>query len=328
MTAIARAIVIAIALVATATVASAQGSKADVLFKKGKKLLDQKKYAEACSAFEASQRAEPTIGTQLNIARCYEEWGKLATAYDTFVEALKQAEADGDDRLARIQERVDAIEPTVPTVVIRPDSRPVDLEVRLDGKALASGELNVPHRLDPGDHVVEYRVGDGDRKRIKVTLAENDHVTVPLEKLAALQVGGPVEEVLEPDEDPPPEEEPDPNRGRTRRILGLSLGAVGLIGIGISTWVVLDARADYRAALAAHCNPDKMCDDIGLDETRAARRRANIGTVLFSTGLAAVAGGVILYLTAPTATRRERAGLQLTPVVTSDATAVVLSGAF
>jgi tetratricopeptide (TPR) repeat protein len=327
VTAIARAIVVVLAVIATATVASAQSSKADVLFKRGKKLLDEKKYAQACAAFEASQRAEPTIGTQLNIARCYEEWGKLATAYDAFAEALRQAEADGDDRLPRIQERIDAIEPTVPTLVIRPDSRPVDLEVRLDGKQLASGELGVPHRLDPGDHLVEYRVGDGDRKRIKVTLAASDHETVTLEKLAALQVGGPVEEALEPD-DEPVEEKPDPTRGRTRRIIGVSLAAVGVVGIGISTWVVLDARADYRAALAAHCNADRMCDDIGLDETRAARRRANIGTVLFSTGLAAVAGGVILYLTAPEPTHRERSGLHLTPVVTPDATGVVLSGAF
>jgi tetratricopeptide (TPR) repeat protein len=319
-----RALVAIGIVAAVAAPAAADNAKADALFKKGKKLLAEGKYADACQAFEASQRAEPTIGTLLNVAKCYEEWGKLATAYDTYVEAARQAEDAADDRAERIKERVETIEPTVPTLVIRADSKPVDLVVKLDGKELAIGELNAPRRLDPGEHVIEYGIADGDKKRITVTLEANDHKTTTLERLAAMQVGGPVEEALEPDEKPIVVD--DPNKGRTRRILGLATAGAGVVMIGISSWVVLDARADYRAALAAHCNAEKMCDDIGLDATRDARSRANIGTVLFSVGLAAVAGGAILYFTAPRPAKKEHARIQ--PVVTPDGAGVVLSGSF
>jgi len=319
----------AAAVVALAPVASADTSKADALFKKGKKLLGEGKFAQACAAFEASQRAEPTIGTLLNVARCYEEWGKLSTAYDTYAEALRQAEADSDDRADRIKERVEAIEPTVPTLVIRADSRPVDLVVRLDGKGLAIGELNVPRRLDPGDHAVEYGIGDGPRKRVEVALEASAHETVTLDNLAAMQAGGPVEEELEPKDDEPVDEpEVDAHPGRGRRILGVSVGAAGLVGIGISSWIVLAARSDYRDSIARHCNADKMCDELGLVQTKAARHRANIGTVVFGVGLAAVATGVVLYLTAPSAPAKSERALHLVPVVTPDATGVALSGAF
>jgi hypothetical protein len=303
--------------------AAADNAKADALFKKGKKLLGEGKFAEACQAFEASQRAEPTIGTLLNVAKCYEDWGKLATAYDTYVEAERQAEAASDDRIDRIKERVGAIEPTVPTLVIRADSKPVDLEVVVDGKEIAIGELNAPRRVDPGEHVIEYGIAGGEKKRVTVTLEASDHKSIALEKLAAMQVGGPVEEnVLEPDEPEPVVDNPNP--GRTRKLIGIVTGSAGIVLIGISSYLVLDARADYRAALAAHCNADKQCDDEGLDATHSARTRANVGTVLFSVGLAAVAGGVVLYLTAPKAKSGEHARIQ--PVVTPDGAGVVLYG--
>jgi tetratricopeptide (TPR) repeat protein len=347
---------LAVAVVAVGP-ARADTTKADALFKKGKRLLAEQKYAEACAAFEASQRAEPTIGTQLNVARCYEEWGKLATAYDIYADALKQAESAGDDRVGRIQERLDAVEAIVPTLVINvsADSRPVDLVVKLDGKELPMGELGVPRRLDPGDHVVEYGIGDGPKKRTKLSLVPNAHETVTLEDVTSMQAGGPVEEELEkPDgddlNDAPP---PTGSSGRTRRLLGLGLAGAGLLSVGISSWIVLDARADYRAAHEAHCNDMNMCDAIGLDGTHAARSRANVGTVLFSLGAAAIAGGVVLYLTAPKgrASVERRAAepeepdadaepeaepeadpdaeaLRLMPVITPDVAGLVLTGGF
>lgn len=319
---------IALGLVAAVGAPAVADTKADQLFKKGKKLLEGGKYAEACEAFEASQRAEPTIGTLLNVARCYEEWGKLSTAYDTYVEAQRQAEQAADDRVDRIKERVAAIEPTVPTLVITTsDSKPVDLVVTLDGKALATGQLNESRRLDPGDHVVEYGIGDGDKKRITVTLAANDHKTVALEKLAAMQANGPVEEEVVEDVPETPVVD-DPHTGRTRRILGLSTAGAGLVLVGVSSYLVLDARGDYRAALAAHCNADKQCDDVGLKATHDARSRANVGTVLFSVGMVAVAGGVVLYLTAPHASSSRREHARLQPVVTPDGAGLVVAGSF
>lgn len=62
---------ILLALVAiTSTAHAGDKGKADALFKHGKKLMDEKKYADACEAFEQSMKLDPQIGTELNVGRC------------------------------------------------------------------------------------------------------------------------------------------------------------------------------------------------------------------------------------------------------------------
>jgi outer membrane protein assembly factor BamD (BamD/ComL family) len=58
-----------ISIVALAATAHADNKdKADSLFKQGKKLMGEKRYADACESFEKSFKLDPVIGTQLNIA--------------------------------------------------------------------------------------------------------------------------------------------------------------------------------------------------------------------------------------------------------------------
>src|SRR5437762_1555797 len=86
--------------------ASPEKVRADALFQDGRKYLASKEFALACTAFEQSQLADPGIGTQLNIALCYEEWGKVAAAYRAYLEALRLAKEAKDDRLNGAQMKV------------------------------------------------------------------------------------------------------------------------------------------------------------------------------------------------------------------------------
>ena len=56
-----------ISLLIASTALAGNKDKADSLFKQGKKLAAEKKYGEACPAFEQSMKLDPAIGTQLNI---------------------------------------------------------------------------------------------------------------------------------------------------------------------------------------------------------------------------------------------------------------------
>src|SRR4029078_4649256 len=94
--------------------ADSAAAQADHLFRKGSRLLAQKKYPDACAAFEASDRLDPGIGAKLNVARCYQEWGKLATAWRWDVNAETMATSAHDARAKKIHELVEGLEPDVP----------------------------------------------------------------------------------------------------------------------------------------------------------------------------------------------------------------------
>ena len=94
-----------VSILALAAAAHADNKdKADALFKQGKKLMGEKRYADACEAFEKSNKLDPGIGSQLNIAKCYEEWGKIGRAFIAYQTAEKMAKDAKDSREPKIHE--------------------------------------------------------------------------------------------------------------------------------------------------------------------------------------------------------------------------------
>jgi len=70
--------------------AQSSGAQAETLFRQGKDLLAKGQIAEACAAFDASQKLDPNIATLLNQAACREKNGQLATAWGLFLDAERQ----------------------------------------------------------------------------------------------------------------------------------------------------------------------------------------------------------------------------------------------
>jgi tetratricopeptide (TPR) repeat protein len=307
-------LVVALALVSSV----AYADKADALFTKGKKLLAEKRYAEACKAFEDSDQLDPGIGAKLNVARCYKEWGKLATAYRWFRDAEDMARKTKDERAAKIHALVEEVDADVPRLTIKapPGADATGVAIKLDAQPFPADQLGIEHRVDPGPHLVEYVVN-------ATTLTK----TVPIEPGGASEVTLELPTAQKPRapraravaEGAPP--------GRTQRIVGVGLGVAGLAAAGVAGIVTLKARSDYKDALGAHCRgATDMCDADGLAATHDARHRANIATAITIAGGAAIAGGVVLYLLAPRAARDEHA-LYLAPQL-DGGTSVVLGGRF
>lgn len=309
-------LVAALALCGLTTAAHA--NRADQLFKNGKKLLAEKQYAEACNAFQESDRLDPGIGAKLNVAKCYEEWGKLATAWRWYTDAEHMATGAKDARAEKIHALIEALDPSVPRLTVSlPAGAITDgLVVKLDGVELPLAALGSEQRVDPGTHRIDTVVGGATRGK-EVRIERGGKVEITLD--VAVQ---PVSRAS-PEAAPQPE---DP--GRMRRLIGLGVSGGGVAAIGIAGIVTLRARGDYNHALDAHCNgKTNMCDDVGQRATRSARLRANISTGITVAGVGAIAAGLYLYFTAPRAEHAEQA-LYLAPVVGGDATGVVLGGAF
>lgn len=319
-----RSLVAAIAICGLATAAHAD--RAEQLFKKGKKLLAEKKYPEACTAFEQSDRLDPGIGAKLNVAKCYEDWGKLATAWRWYTDAEQMATSAKDDRAKKIHALIEALDPGVPrlTVSLPPGAITDDLVVKLDGVELALAELGSERRVDPGLHQVDTVVGGATQSKV-ASIERGDKVEISLAVPVRPRPRLPTEPAPTP-EDP---------RTRKRRLIGLGLSGAGGAAIGVAAIVTLRARGDFKHALDEHCNgANDMCDDIGQRATRGARRRANISTGITVGGVAAIATGLYLYFTASRGRTAERAqqanhALYFTPVVGGgDGTGLVLGGAF
>jgi tetratricopeptide (TPR) repeat protein len=314
---------LALALVLVASTALAgDKEKADTLFKHGKKLMDEKKYSEACEAFEQSMKLDPGIGTELNIARCFQEWGKLGRALRSYQAAEKMAKDAHDTRADKIEGLVTELDPQVPRLTIHvPDGAPLK-GVTIDGAAVDS--VAEPILLDPGPHTIVYPSAGGGRKTKIVPLDRGGSSEVTLELPASTTI----DNTPPPPPPPAPKSTPAaPDPGRTYKLAAYGVGGAGVAAIAVSSYLTLTARSKYNDALKAHCGGmTDGCDSIGLAQTHDARHRANIATVVFSVGLAAVGGGVVLYLLAPKGEKPEDAALYVVPSMSPDGAGLVVGG--
>jgi hypothetical protein len=141
--------------------ARAQASNAalaESLFREGKRLSGEHKFAEACPKFAESYKLDPGLGTLLNLAICHESEGKPATAWAEFSEASSRAKREGDnDRAQLADEHVRALEPKLAhvTIALAPGAAVSGLVIKFDTRELASAALGLPIAVDPGKHVLE-----------------------------------------------------------------------------------------------------------------------------------------------------------------------------
>lgn len=306
---------------------AAVADKADALFKKGRKLLGEKKYAEACKVFEEVDQLDSGIGAKLNVARCYEEWGRLATAYRWYGDAEKMAVDGKDERAGKIKALIEDVDTNVPRVTIKlPEGADVDLieHLTLDGDKLDVSVLGTEQRVDPGPHVIEYTI-NGEAKKKMAPVERGGSSEVVLEVPHVVQNGKKV--FAAPKPKPAHHDEAVAAPGHTQRLIGVGLVGAGVVSIGVAGVVTLSARGDYKDALDAHCmGSTSMCDAAGLQTTHDARHTANIATLVSVIGVAAVGGGLALYLLAPTHAKTiDEHALYLSPVV-GDATGGLVFG--
>src|ERR1044071_5690414 len=97
--------ILIVALAAGRSAAAARGeaqpasppdvAAAQALFEQGRALMARERPEDACPKFEESQRLDPALGTEFNLASCYEKLGKLASAYALFTEVAATAHSTG-----------------------------------------------------------------------------------------------------------------------------------------------------------------------------------------------------------------------------------------
>lgn len=290
-------------------------SVAEALFQEGRRLSAEHRYAEACPKFAESQRLEPAIGTLLNLATCHAAEGKTASAWSEFTRAL--AEARRDDRVDAAQLAEARLAELLPQLAklrieVAPGEDVPGLQVFLDGQVLQKPAWGVAAPVNPGKHTLRASAPGYVEWALEVELGPSEARTQAIPAL----VPKPSEPGPAPasSSSPPSPTEPEPARPdawSTQKSLAVGVGAVGVVGLATSLVLGLSAKSTFDRS-APHCDA-QGCDDVGLGLRHDAVVRGNVATIVFGVGAVALAGGGVLWLTAPRAVEKTSVKLGLTP---------------
>ncbi len=277
---------------------------AEVLFQDAKRLFEAGDYAHACPKLEDSQRLDPGMGTLYRLGECYEKVGRTASAWAAFREVAATASRTGQTaRADDAKRRADALEPVLARlelVVAAPDTP--GLVVKRGATELGRGVWSTPVPVDPGEAVV---VASAPGRRPHQVVVRAAPSTVARVEIPALEVVPPSATI----ERAPPAEAPRPFWS-TQRTLAVVAGAAGVVGVGIGTaFGVVSMGKGSDAEADGHCDAANVCDDVGLGLRRDAIAAGNVSTIAFAFGGVLLAGGAVLWFTAPKATPTTRVGL-------------------
>jgi hypothetical protein len=293
----------AIVIAASPLPAHAQTAEAEVLFREGRKLMDAGKTAAACEKFAASERLESSVGTLLNLGDCYEQLGKLASAWASFKKAEATARRGGKDskRLAEAQRRARLVEVDLSmlTILVPPDSRIEGLVVRRGDVVVDGAVWGAAVPVDSGPYVISAEAPGRQRWQTEVTVAErSDRDTITIPRLERLSFSGP-----EPEPEPEPVNSLSVHRterrsggtfSTTRRVaVGVGVAGLGAIGGGLAYGV----RARRFQAAADEVCPTQTCNNAeALAVNQEAQDSALRANILFAAGGAAVGAAIVMWI--------------------------------
>jgi hypothetical protein len=234
----------------------ADDAAAQALFDEARQLMRDGRFAEACPKLEDSDRLAPGIGTEFNLADCYEHTGRLASAWAMFLKVAAATKLKGQtDREQVARDRARALEPRIPRLEIQVPENAAGLQVERDGQPVPESSFGMALPVDPGPHRIEARAPG--KTAWSTTVAAEDgqvaRVTVPrLEDAPDAPAAGPIVATTDATT------EPEGRSSGTQKTLGwVALGgSAAFLGAGILGLV------ERNSAVSSY-NADSSCPPVG-----------------------------------------------------------------
>jgi hypothetical protein len=271
---------------------------------KGNELLESGDYVGALDLYKSAYAKFPGAKILINIGTALHNLGRNAEAVDAYYQYLNDPGADPTKK-AEIQKIIAELSAGLGTLRIEVNEPGTHLVI--DGRDLGASPKTITIRVDPGTHMIAAQKQGFAQDSATVNITAGDEREVDL-KLAPTGTGGaPITQPVTGPNAPPAAGAPAPPiveqpPSNKQKIIGLSVGGVGVVGVGVGIALGMAAKSSYNSAVSAHCSGANMaCDPVGLDQINSARSQGNVATVITIVGAAAIAGGVVLYLTAPKA---------------------------
>ena len=236
--------------------------EAQALFDSAEKLMAADRFDEACPKLEEVVRLVPSgVGAKMALARCYEEGGRLASAWGAYLVAENAAITAGQaDRAKTAADRAAELKPRLSTLAIAapPGLRGVaGLEVKRDGKTVRQAEWGVAVPVDAGAHAITA-TAPGKKPWQSTAEVKGEASPTSVELPAQLEdapAGEPPPRVKEPAPPPPAPAVPKPH-GPPR--VGVGRRGVGVALAAVSAGFLIDERA-AQANIDSNCPGEKAC---------------------------------------------------------------------
>jgi len=306
----------AVLLTASAAGAQSNSAMAESLFRDGKKLLEERRFDEACPKFKESSRLDPSSGVELALGLCYEGQGKTASAWGAYVTAASLSRRDGrHDRELAANTHAEALEPKLFHLTIQIAAETVavgGLTVKQDGVDVGS-ETWKGAPADPGVHTIEVTAPGKKPFTTTIEVGQEPQSTV---RVPALE-DAPLPPVVAPNGvvvlPAPPPPAPPAHTGRT---LGYVTGGAGAAALVAGT--ILGLVTLHNESSAQTLCPTIHCSNMqGVSDNNSAGTTADWSTGLFVAGAAAIGVGVTLVLLDRSSSdSRPATRASMTPVLT------------
>ena len=345
-------------VVSVRSAAGQPAAAADEAFQRGREALKVGNYVVACAAFEDSQRLDPQLTTQFNLALCDEQLGKLASAL-----AIHKELAIKDDNLPRRAKAADMVTELEGRVArLRIDVAKVDAQLppgpkmegggftpppgpKMEGGGftpppgpkMEGGGFTPPPGIEvtvnglratnfkdmPIDlgvsHVVAHAPGFIEWRGDVTAKDERQKVVITV-AFQPVASTTPVSPI-----EPPSVPRDEPSSMRTRLgVAGMVVGGVTFAG-GVTYGLLARSKWNQAKDLCGGttCATQEAVDR-GNDLVHEARKRGTISTALFVGGGLIAGAGVILWVTAPKAER----SVVLVPAASTSSVGVALFGRY
>jgi hypothetical protein len=276
---------------------------AEALFNKGLAEMEAKKFDTACPALAESHRIDPRAGTLFTLAECENKAGKIATAvarYEDYLRAFGRLTADqqskqkGREKIAAEQKA--ALSPHVPQLtLVLPQAAPSGTVVKRGEAVLGAPSLGIALPVDPGEHVVTTQAPGGPVHEQRFTISLDEKKTVELE----VEVGAAAPAAAAPSDavgvNVDSRDTSDPGQGR--RTIAFVVGGVGVAGVVVGA-IMGGLTLGKKSTIDDHCDGPR-CDAEGKDAADSAQTTGLVSTIGFGVGIAGLAAGTVLLLTAP-----------------------------
>lgn len=334
----------AAALVGVAFLVGSSVSRADndsparKLFKEGRALAAAGDYAAACPKFQASLELEPGVGTQFNLADCWEHIGRTASAQKLFLGAAASAKAAGEsEREQVLRERAGALEPRLSKLVIDVSDVSPRLTIKRDGLPLEEEQWGKAIAVDAGSYELVAKAPGKKPWRTTVEVKAGTPVVtveVPvLEPLAPLEAERPVSRAPAA---PRKARLPAPSPAARDRGPGgpnyraFTFAGVGIAGATVATIMGLKYRSNNDAAKDV-CPSSHNCSQDEIDDHDALVKSARTDRVwMFAAGGVGAVGlaGAAFFLLFDRPERAAMARWHAVPTAGRDGLGASLLGSF